>query len=96
MKWYKTSEILPEKNRQLFLLISNVTKRDPYYEIDYTNIVTGVYRKKTYYKDFKSIEENECSFEGFCCNMDLSISDIIAWSYVPSVSEIEASFLNLQ
>lgn len=94
MKWNKTSEILPETNRQLLLLLSNYTGYEEYYEMPFTNIVMGVYLKNRLYnqKDAGCLSEYEYFFEGLCCNIHLPISDVIAWSYVPSVSKIESSF----
>ena len=77
MKWYKTSEILPKKNRPLLLLIYGDIRYTNCYQIGQFNVVMGVYMK------------NEIP------NLH-PIDKIRAWSYVPSVSEIEASLLNLQ
>jgi hypothetical protein len=98
MKWYKTSEILPENNRQLLLLIDADIRYTNCYQIGPCNVVMGVYMKREIPNliDPNVYQESEYYFELLCCEIHYSINKIRAWSYVPSVSEIEASFLNLQ
>jgi hypothetical protein len=98
MKWYKTIEKLPETNKQLLLFIKGACSYPEYYEMEFTNVVMGVYLKNELYnqKDAGCLSEREYYFEGLCCGIHLPNEEIIAWSYLPSVKEIEEFLLEKQ
>ena len=98
MKWHKTSEILPQTNKQLLLLLKGCAGYSYCYDMPFTNVVMGVYLKNETpnKQDSGALAEEECYFEALCCEISLPPSQIIAWSYVPSVAEIEESLLMSQ
>lgn len=90
MKWYKTIEKLPETNKQLLLLIKGACSYPEYYEMEFTNVVMGVYLKDELHnqKDSGCLSEREYYFEGLCCEIYLPNEEVLAWCYVPHKNKI--------
>lgn len=97
MKWHKTNEKLPETNKQLLLLIQGDIIYSTY-QMDPANIVMGVFLKNELENQLNPdvFDDRDYYFELLCCELVYAISQVIAWSYLPSVQEIEVSLLGEQ